>query len=306
MTIAAPGVTASLRELIALRERVSGGVHHARLPAAPGGHASARRSRGMEFAEARPYQPGDDVRSIDWRQTARRGRAYTKLFQEEHERPVQLLVDVGPSMRFGTRVAFKSVVAARAAALLAWMACAAGDRVGGVVCSGATHEEIRAQGQQHGVLHLLRSMADVLATMPAAEATDMALPLRAMARMLRPGSLVVLLSDFTALNAGVENEIAALGRRAEVVLAQVYDTFEADAPPPGRYRVSDGSRQLTLDLRANDARAAYANAFAGRCAALQALAQRSGARLLPLPTHSVLGTVLPQAFPGLSGWRGRA
>ncbi|MBY0274525.1 DUF58 domain-containing protein, partial [Candidatus Binatia bacterium] len=130
------GIVASVAELVALRSDA------ARLDASPrgrvrtlhaGAYASAFRGRGMEFDETRAYQPGDDVRAIDWRVTARTGRVHTKLFHEERERPVLLLVDQRMHMRFGTRDAFKSVVAARAAATVAWAARDQGDRVGGLI-----------------------------------------------------------------------------------------------------------------------------------------------------------------------------
>ena len=127
------GVRIGIRELIALREQA------ARLDLSPrgrvlatriGGHLSRFRGRGMEFDESRVYQPGDDPRNMDWRVTARVGIPHVKLFREERERPVWLLVDQGAAMRFGTRVAFKSVIAAQAAALLGWAAVDRADRAG--------------------------------------------------------------------------------------------------------------------------------------------------------------------------------
>lgn len=296
------GTAASLHELIALRERVAGGACPARLSPAPGAHASSRLGRGMEFAEVRPYQAGDDVRSIDWRQTARRGRPYTKLFQEERGRALRILVDLGPSMRFGTRVAFKSVIAARAAALLAWMAHAGGDRVGGVVWNGDARREMHAHAGRHGTLELLRCIAQASAEAPADGESHMTAPLRSLARMLQPGSLAVLVSDFTALDDAAAHEISLLARRAELALVQVYDTFEAEAPA-GRYRLTDGKRSATLDLRTAEARAAHGAAFARRCSHLQALARRCRATLLPLATHDPLEAMLRQAFPALPGPR---
>lgn len=296
----APGVTASLGELIALRGRIIGQARPARVAHTAGSHTAAHHSRGMEFAEARPYQPGDDVRSIDWRQTARRGRVYTKLFREEHARPVWLFVDVGASMRFGTRVAFKSVQAARAAALLSWMAAGTGDRVGGVVWNGDAPHIVPARHSDHGVLQLLRCIADASAAAPASGPADMAVPLRALERALPPQATVVLLSDFAKLDQEAAHTIAILGRRAHLVLAHVYDEFEA-APPPGRYRVTDGDRHMALDLHDETVRAAYAVPFVQRRAALQALARQAGATLLPLPTGCALEPVLARAFPGLAG-----
>lgn len=292
------GVVVSLSELIALRTQAQAGLLQRAVgqACAPGLHAARQKSRGMEFAESRPYQSGDDARALDWRQTARRGRPYTKLFQEEHERPLQLLVDLGPSMRFGTRVAFKSVVAARAAALLAWRAVAAGDRVGGLICNGAGISAIRPQGRQHGVLALLGALAAACATAPAPPASDLAAPLRSLARSLRPGSQIVIISDFAMPGAEAERLIAALARSAELLLLQVYDIFEQEAPPPGRYPVTDGQRRLNLDLRSSAARTAHGAAFAARRLALQQLALRSGARLVPLATHQAPESVLTPAL----------
>ena len=298
------GVLASLGELIALRRPAQTAmVRRAAIDViAPGSHASPRKNRGMEFAEVRPYQSGDDVRLLDWRQTARRGRPYTKLFQEEHERPVQLLVDLGPSMRFGTRVAFKSVVAARAAALLAWRAIAGGDRVGALVWNGGELRAIRPQGRQHGVLTVLGCLAGVSAALPAAQAAALAIPLQALARSLRPGSLSVIISDFATLDRDAERLIAALAKTAELMLLHVYDTFDAQAPPPGCYPITDGQRRLVLDLRSVAARSAYGAAFATRRLALEQLARRTGARLVPLATHLAPETVLAPALALLPGW----
>lgn len=280
------GIAPSLRELIALRDvaRHAGAQRMAAAASLPGSHASSRFSRGMEFAEARPYRPGDDIRSIDWRQTARRGKPYTKLFREEHERPVSLLVDLGPTMRFGTRIAFKSVIAARAAALLAWTAAAAGDRIGGIVWNGATHHEVRPQSRQHGVLALLREMVSV-AQEPGDGSGSLATPVRALLPTLRPGSKVVLISDFSTPSHLAPTDIAALSSRADVVLLQVVDRFETEAPPPGRYRVTDGNRSATLDLRSEASRHAYAHAFSEKRKALESLARQAKARLGILATH---------------------
>ena len=119
------------RELIELRRHARKLDLTRRRPALAqlaGNHASRFRGRGMDYQESRAYQPGDDIRNMDWRVTARSGRAHTKLFQEERERPVVFCIDLGPSLFFATRGALKSVIAARAATLLAWAAAAQGDR----------------------------------------------------------------------------------------------------------------------------------------------------------------------------------
>lgn len=290
---AGQGVIASLQELIALRGQVGLPARRsASVATTPGSHLVPRLSRGMEFAEARPYQSGDDVRALDWRQTARRGRPYTKLFQEEHERPVQLLVDLGASMRFGSRVAFKSVLAARVAALLAWRAVAAGDRVGALVCQGAAMRVIRPQSRAEGVLPLLAALAEVSAAPAVAPGLAWETPLRALAGSVRPGRQIVILSDFASLEAGAERGLQALARSAELWLIHIYDRLEAEAPPPGLYQVSDGQHSCTLDLRSVAARRTYAAVLAERRLRLQALARQGGARLLSLATHEAPETVL--------------
>ena len=281
--IAPEGWFAPLAELVALRTRVA---RRRALPLVqalgiPGGHAQGRLNRGMEFAESRPYRAGDDVRSIDWRQTARRGVPFTKLFREEHERPVHLLVDLGASMRFGTRVAFKSVVAARTAALLAWQAAADGERVGGTVF-GCGRREVRPQARHHGALALLRELADVSAMTPDTSSL-LAPALNAVTHAVRPGGIAILVSDFHALDDALAHAIAALSLRIDVGLVHVVDTFES-APPRGTYRVSDGERDMLLDLDSDAGRAAYLAPFAARRTLLEKLARRPHVRLLTLAT----------------------
>jgi uncharacterized protein (DUF58 family) len=276
------GYVASLPTLVALHALVH--RRHAIPPAKggmQGGRAPGRLTRGMEYAESRPYRAGDDVRSIDWRQTARRGSPFTKLFREEHERPVHLLVDLGASMRFGTRVAFKSVIAARVAALLAWQTVENGDRVGGIVC-GNGHREIRPQGRHHGALAMLRQLAEVSAAQPD-PASSLAATLPALARTIRPGAMAILVSDFHGLDDALGQGIAALALRNDVALVQVSDGFES-APPEGCYRLSDGERSATLDLRSEAGRNAWLAPFVARHARLEQLARHPRVRLLALST----------------------
>ena len=284
------GVVASLGELIALQALAPDGtaLRVARRAALPGAHVSPWRSRGMEFAEARRYQSGDDARIIDWRQTARRGVPYVKLHQEEHELPLRLLVDLGASMRFGTRVAFKSVVAARAAALLAWSAVAAGDRVGGSIWHGATEQTLPPQGRRRGALGFVKALAAASAMAPAEAAPPLA---QRLAGLSRTGGAVVLISDFSTLDAEAERRLRLFAKSVDLALLHVYDVFEA-SPPPGRYRLSDGARSTVVDLRSTAARAAYGADFAARRAALERLAHGSGIRLAALPTDGDLGALL--------------
>src|SRR4051812_6220907 len=156
------GVRVHLDELIALRLRarrlvrpaVRVGGHQAAT------HASRFRGRGVDYVESRNYQPGDDIRQMDWRVTARTGRPHTKVFQEEREQSILLLIDANASMRFGTRARFKSVQAARAGALLAWAAVQGGDRVGALGFGPALNAEVKPGGGPRGALRVLRALAE--------------------------------------------------------------------------------------------------------------------------------------------------
>ena len=186
-------IVPDLEELLALRGAAHGLSLHGRKAArsAPlGVHSSAQRGRGLEFQEVRPYVAGDDPRNIDWRVTARRGRPHTKLFREERERPVWLLVDLQPGLFFGTRRQLKSALVARTAALLAWTASLGGDRVGAVIAHGAGETRILpARARQTGVLPLLDALLQSQPKAPG-EPAPLALEgaLRALLPLARPGS----------------------------------------------------------------------------------------------------------------------
>ncbi|QGU33120.1 DUF58 domain-containing protein [Thermochromatium tepidum] len=294
------GLCADLKALIALRAQAR------RLDLAPrgrvlatrsGGHLSRFRGRGMEFDESRVYLPGDDPRNMDWRVTARAGTPHVKLFREERERPVWLLVDQGPSMRFGTRVVFKSVVAARVAALLGWAAVDRGDRVGGLVFDEARHLERRPAARGAGLLPLLERLATPFDPLTEEGGwTGLAAAASSLAALVRPGSLIALISDFADLDGSDGTWIARLAAKSELLLVLVYDPIEAKAPPAGRYPVLIGGRRGILDLTSGVARMRYQAAFERRLVLLEQLARRHGAHWLRLSTADPVGPALALAL----------
>jgi uncharacterized protein (DUF58 family) len=293
------GVQIDLQSLIALRQEA------ARLDIAPrgkilatrsGGHLSRFRGRGVEFDESRVYQPGDDPRNMDWRVTARTGQPHVKLFREERERPVWLLVDIGASMRFGTRVAFKSVIAAQAAALLAWAAADKGDRIGGLVFDETRHFERRPAARTRGLLPLLKALSE--APIPGEEGGYASLGAAAqhLVHLVRPGSLVFLLSDFAGLQRDDGAWLARLTGGNEVVLVHVSDPLEAAAPPGGLYPVTDGVRHGMLDTYNRALRDGWQRRFAEHGALLHDLAQRYQAHLVELQTDRPVGESLSRGL----------
>lgn len=265
------------------------------------------RGRGIEFEEVRCYEPGDDVRNIDWRVTARTGTAHTKMFREERERPVYILVDQRPGMFFGSRETLKSVQAVHAAALLAWSTLAGGDRVGGLVLGDGEHHEIRPRRSRRAVMELLRLCHDFNARLgaqtrrPAAEPSTLGGALATMRRVVRPGSLVFVLSDFADWDESAERQIHLLARRAEIAAICVTDPLEIELPAGGRCSVSDGRLRRELDLRDGALRQRYHEHFLLEQQRLRGSLRRIGAPLIALTTADSALDTLARFYRGGRG-----
>jgi uncharacterized protein (DUF58 family) len=254
--------------------------------------ASAARSQGMDYAESRPYSPGDDVRRIDWRVTARTGRPYTKLFRLERGNDVYCLVDQRAPMRFGTRAAFKSVVAAELAALAGWAAAAGGDRFGARI-DGARGPAIPLGAAEGSVRALCAALADAV---PGEEAPLDALA--ALAALEAPrGTRFLVISDFVDPEPVLERAARSLRARGELLLAWVLDPMEERLPPPARYPLTDGREHLLLDTASAGVRAAHARDLAARRRRLAHLAAQPGTRAHALRAGEDVFAALARALP---------
>ncbi|MGZ8219923.1 DUF58 domain-containing protein [Methylomagnum sp.] len=246
-----------------------------------GQYLSAFKGRGMEFDETRPYAQGDDVRNLDWRVMARTGKAHTKLFREERERPVFLTVDYRAAMFFATRGMYKSALAARLAALIAWSARRHGDRIGGQIFSEAGRVEFKPDHGHKAVLRLLKALVDS-AQPAAAEAGSPEAALEnaliSLPRHARPGSLAFVFSDFRHLNAAGEAALGRLARHCDGVLVMTFDSLEQHLPL-GRHRYSHAGRDVVVDA---DPRTAdeYERRFKARYQQVCGLANRHGLRFV--------------------------
>ncbi|VAW83211.1 hypothetical protein PA3071 [hydrothermal vent metagenome] len=297
-----PATQVSLDGLIALRQQ-AGTLNLSRKQAAlaqlAGSHASRFRGRGMDYLESRIYQPGDDIRSMDWRVTARTGRPHTKLFQEERERPVVVCVDLNPSMFFASQGALKSVVAARAASLIGWATITRGDRIGALLFNG-DHHELPPRGGKHGVLRLIRQLvvqSDPLENLnnpPHPEGLNGALA--RLRRVSRPGSLIFLLSDFYAIDDETGNHLMRLRQHNDVVAIQLVDALELGPPPAGQYGVSDGQQQGVLDTHSATTRKAYNDFFSLHHQTVQELMRSRAVPLLQLSTGDDVTRTLQRGF----------
>jgi len=255
-----------------------------------GAHMSRFRGRGMDYLESRGYQPGDDIRSMDWRVTARSGRAHIKVYQEERERPIVIMLDLGPGMFFATRGAFKSVIAAHAAALIGWAAVQQGDRIGALLFNGG-HHELRPLGGSRGALRLIRTLVEMTDPERApgdpgerAHGPHLDDALMRLRRVARPGSLVFLLSDFYGCGTDTRRHLQSLRKHNDVIALQIVDPVELEPPPPGHYAISDGRRMGLLDTRSPTRRRAYLDYFAAHHRSVRDLMQSCAVPLQQLET----------------------
>ncbi len=255
--IAGDGIHITKAELIALEGR----CHRRRLPAKraarsalAGAHESKFRGRGVDYLESRQYLPGDDIRNMDWRVTARTGKPHTKVFQEERERPVILVVDRNPSMFFATRGQLKTVMAAKIATALAWTAARRGDRSGAVIYGGGIHHELRPRGGRRGVLRMIQQLERWCNPNPVPQQRDpLAASLQRLRNVVRPGSLVVILSDFYRLDQDCNRHISRLSQHNDLVGCQLIDPLEVSMPA-GVFPITDGENFRSLNTRSRQLR----------------------------------------------------
>jgi uncharacterized protein (DUF58 family) len=220
-----------------------------------GEYRSVFKGQGMEFSEVREYQPGDEVRSIDWNVTARMRRPFVKRYIEERELTVMLLVDLSGSERFGTVRRFKSELASELAAVLAMSAVRNNDRVGVLLFTDRIEHVVPPR---KGRRHVLRIIRDLLAFEPVGRGTDMVAAIDYVARMLNQKAIVFIVSDF--LEDDIDHPLKLLAQRHDVVAVTVEDPSERELPDIGIARLIDPETGETfeVDTSSSNVRNAYA------------------------------------------------
>ena len=289
--ISQPGIRISLAELIEMRHR----VREVQLFSSPGRrspliglHHSKLRGRGVDFDQVRVYQAGDDVRTIDWRVTARTQEPHTKLFHEERERPIFIMVEQSRRLFFGSGLMFKSVLAAQAAALIGWAALGHNDRVGGLVFGDNQHYEIKPRRSKQSLLQLLNRLVRVnqsLHTEAVDDRDSFGVALRRAREVLRPGSLVFILCDERTLSDSAEQQLALLSRHCDLLLLPLSDPLDHALPAAGLLRFTDHAAQLELDTLNPDLRQTYRAMGEARQARWELLAQKLRVLMIPLSTQ---------------------
>lgn len=302
------GTHVELAELMYYRSKVPAFLKQQRQrpPRTPtGAMLSKYKGRGMEFDEVRHYQAGDDIRAIDWRVTARTGSPHTKLFREERERPVMLVVDLNRSMQFGSQLLLKSVQACHVAAALAWLAVAKGDRVGGLIGAIERHAELRPMARPQAVMKLMHSLKELqhesinyciegwrqqqLNSHPILSTL-----LQRVQQVAKPGTQIHIVSDWFAFDQDCQRQLLLLQRHCQVQAIQVFDPLEQTLPAErllGGLALHDDQQQLVLNQR--QAYQSYETAAAAQQQQLEQQLQQVG-----VPLQSVNAALpLEQQWP---------
>ena len=253
----------------------------------------------MDFAEVRNYQAGDEIRHMEWRMTARTGKPHIKLYQEERERPVVLITDFNASMYFGTCEAFKSVIAARLSAILAWTAVKQGDWVGGVFFSASKHNEYTPRARETGVLTLLASLSEYTHEQVRQQTQKNALAhaLLRVSRVTKPGSVLVLISDFYQFNEECCQLLTRLKGHNDILAYHICDPLELSPPKPQRYAITNGQEALLLDTTNPHVVRAYQQYCSERITSLDQQLTRLQIKRIPVTGADDLARLVVDTFP---------
>jgi uncharacterized protein (DUF58 family) len=287
-----PGVYARLDDLMRLRYQASGFSFLPRQPVhsiLSGRHSSRLRGRGLNFEELRNYLPGDDTRNIDWRVTARTGEPHVRVYTEEKDRTVWLLVDQRISMFFGSVERMKSVVAAEAAAIAAWRVLSQGDRVGALVYDDQDLRVIPAHRSAERVSQILKCIVRKNRALEAGNAVRPGLgmlnhALRRVSAMARHDCLICLIGDGTGIDRETRRHVTRMTEHNDVLSVFIYDPLERQMPEAGRLVFSDGLSQVEFDTTKKSLREAYRNDFQQRLDLMTDTSRRHAIPLLQVHT----------------------
>jgi uncharacterized protein (DUF58 family) len=286
------GVYADLDALIRLQYKATGFSFLPRQPAhsiLAGRHASRLRGRGLNFEELRRYLPGDDIRNMDWKVTARTRKPHVRVYTEERDRPALLVVDQRLSMFFGSTRAMKSVVAAEATALAAWRVFQAGDRVGAIVFDDHDIVEIAPHRSRSRVMQILQAVVEKNHSLRAN--TDLtpnsAMLNQALERALRVAKhdhLVGLITDAFGADSESERLVTLLSAHNDVISVFIFDPLETQLPDAGRLVMAEGTVQLEVNTSDSELRRRFHHTFEQRLARIQTLSRKRSIPVLPIHT----------------------
>ena len=253
-----PGVDIKTENLVGLRHIANLLPLHKQkkvLNELSGIHTSNLRGRGVDFSEVRSYQPGDDIRSMDWRVTARTQKPHIKVFREERERPIMIVCDLRSNMFFGTQHAFKSVLAADLASLFTWAAANNGDRIGTLFFDNEKEIDIRPKPGRKQVMRIIHELSKFTAQQAPINSPDsedssnnrLSSICRHARRITRPGSTVYFISDWQSFDQDCEHQLYQINKHNDVIAINISDAFEQNMLPLGSYPLTDGEQKIQLE-----------------------------------------------------------
>ena len=246
-----------------------------------GEYHSVFRGRGMNFSEVREYHYGDDIRTIDWNVTARTGAPFVKVFDEERELTVMLVVDVSASGEFGSHARMKGEIAVEICAVLAFSAIKNNDKVGLIIFSDRIEKFVPPHKGRH---HVLRVLRELLYFKPQGRGTDIAGALEYLARVIRRRAVVFVVSDFLAN--GYEKALAVAGRRHDTIVIRMGDPHERELPEVGIRELEDAEtgEQLTVNVSDPAFRAAFYRDVTDQWAARERAFRKTGVDVVEIST----------------------
>ena len=285
------GLYANLQDLVALRQALQGRRIQSQQKIwaqMSGSHHALQKGRGMEFAEVRQYQAGDDVRTIDWRVTARTQRPHTKVFIEEQERPVILCLQQSPELFFGSHIRFKSVQALQVAAIFAWLTLQQNDRIGGYLFNHQQGDWIKPQHRQPTVMQLLQQALQLQKTLKQPQAYQPKLWLNHLKQLkshLKPGGQVIVIGDLMGLNKEGLQQIQQLKRHHDLIACHIFDPLERQLPQLGNIQITDGQQSLQLDSSEIQWQQNYHHQYENRFQAIKQQLLKQKIPLIEISTH---------------------
>lgn len=293
------GITATINDLIQLRRHITTAQSKvARSHSTSASASSHVKGRGMAFAEARNYQAGDEIRHMDWKITARTGKPHIKLYQEERERPVILIADFNPSMFFGTKIAFKSWVAAQLAALITWTSIQQKNRIGGIIFSAQQHQELQPSAKEKAALPLLSALSQYTYLwekyLDYPENRPLSQILLRLYRVVKPGSLLIFISDFFNLDNECAPHFSRLTEHNDILCFHINDPLEITPPQGNRYAFTHSNQTIWLDTRDNCTQKFYAELLKQRQQEIKNLCLSKKMTYIPTTAESHLPMLVQQ------------
>ena len=298
------GVYVQLDELIRLQHKSSGFSFLPRQPVhsvLSGRHASKLRGRGLNFEELRDYLPGDDTRNIDWKVTARTGTPHVRVYTEEKDRSVWMLIDQRVSMFFGSRQRMKSVVAAEVAAISAWRVLSVGDRVGALIFDDNDISVIPPHRSRERVIQILKQVTKKNRQLNAnadlkPNPNKLNEALKQVSTLARHDCLVCLITDGDGLNSETRRHVTRLSEHNDVLTALIYDPLEKDLPSAGRLRFADNEGQLEADTSNRKLQTGFQKAFEKKMERIETASRRFSIPVIALDTDRPVPEQMRDAF----------